>query len=134
MPQVHNTIFPLLCTQKLAHCVLTVEVLCFATIPHSVDHGDFTSCRTDPTDAPDPNPMWSYRSWRELDGYPYWGFFASYSGGGYRAEFGRCAKKPDVGFTSRKCTRIQCPCSAFPVFFVCVRAERQRRRRRRSSR
>ena len=42
----------------------------------------------DPTDQPDPDMMWSYRSWRDLDGFPTLGFFATYSGGGYRAEFG----------------------------------------------
>ena len=43
----------------------------------------------DPNDKPDPNKMWSYQSWKDLNGFPTLGFFATYGGGGYRAEFGK---------------------------------------------
>ncbi len=40
-------------------------------------------------DSPQVQPRWKYRTWTELNGYPYWGNFATYSGGGYVAGLGR---------------------------------------------
>ena len=39
--------------------------------------------------AEEPDSSWKYRTWRQLDGYPYWGQMATYSGGGYVARLGR---------------------------------------------
>ena len=36
-----------------------------------------------------PDDRWRYQTWLELGGYPYWGEFSTYSGGGYVATFGR---------------------------------------------
>ena len=36
-----------------------------------------------------PHKDWKYRTWQELNGYPYWGQMATYSGGGYVAKLGR---------------------------------------------
>ena len=38
---------------------------------------------------PELDAAWIYRSWKELDGYPYWGRMATYGGGGYVASLGR---------------------------------------------
>ena len=32
---------------------------------------------------------WKYLSWQQLEGYPYWGRMATYSGGGYVVNLGR---------------------------------------------
>ncbi len=36
-----------------------------------------------------PDQFWTYQEWNELDGYPYWGTHATYSGGGYEAQLGK---------------------------------------------
>lgn len=36
-----------------------------------------------------PNEYYTYRTWRELDGYLYVGDFGTYGGGGYVAELGK---------------------------------------------
>ena len=41
----------------------------------------------DPSSKPDQH--WKYQEWHELDGYPYWATHATYSGGGYEAQFGK---------------------------------------------
>ena len=39
--------------------------------------------------AEEADRYWKYRSWQQLEGYPYWGQMATYSGGGYVASLGR---------------------------------------------
>ena len=36
-----------------------------------------------------PDQFWKYQEWHELDGYAYWATHATYSGGGYEAQFGK---------------------------------------------
>lgn len=40
----------------------------------------------DPTDIPD--SLFSYSQSSDIDGYPYWGIFSTYGGGGYVADLG----------------------------------------------
>ena len=42
---------------------------------------------SDPSDNPD--SLWAYHPWHELDSYPFWGELDWYSGGGYVAELGQ---------------------------------------------
>ena len=48
----------------------------------------FTFRSLDPTTST-PDQFWKYQEWHELDGYPYWATHATYSGGGYEAQFGK---------------------------------------------
>ena len=41
------------------------------------------------TDGEEPDTSWKYRTWQQLDGYPYWGAVSTYGGGGYVASLGR---------------------------------------------
>lgn len=43
-----------------------------------------------------PNEYYTYRTWKELDGYLYVGHFATYGGGGYVAELGKIRQLCDI--------------------------------------
>jgi len=49
-----------------------------------------------------PDEYFKYKSWNELEGLPYWGFFGMYSGGGYVAELGT-----DLDYASNVINDIQ---------------------------